>query len=81
MSSLVSRNVTVNGRRTSIHLEPEMWDAMYAVCRERGCTVHQLCSWIEGHRHPDQSLTSAVRVALLRHYRTPEEAWPGLVAA
>lgn len=57
-----------------------MWDALQAVCGERGCTMHELCTSIEQNRGVGQSLTSAVRVALLRHYRFNGETFPKFAA-
>lgn len=31
-STLVSRNVVISGRRTSVRLEPEMWDGLREIC-------------------------------------------------
>ena len=68
MSTLISRNVTIAGHRTSIRLEPEMWDAMEEVCRAKGLSVHDFCSQVDQDRRAS-SLTAAVRVALLGHFR------------
>jgi predicted DNA-binding ribbon-helix-helix protein len=37
-SSLVIRNVKVHGHRTSVRLEPQMWDSMTEICRREFCT-------------------------------------------
>ena len=68
MSTLVSRNVTVDGHRTSIRLEPDMWEALEEICRRRGISAHQFCSEVEQTRAAS-SLTAAVRVAVLRYFR------------
>ena len=36
VSTLVSRNVTIGGHRTSCRLEPYMWDALYESARASG---------------------------------------------
>ena len=41
-SSLVSRNITVLGRRTSVRLEPEMWREIKAISQREQCTIHDL---------------------------------------
>ena len=41
MSALVSRNVTVAGHRTSMRLEPTMWDALSELCVRENKTVQQ----------------------------------------
>jgi len=43
VSSLISRNITVSGHRTSMRLEPEMWDALAEVCRREGASLHDVC--------------------------------------
>lgn len=41
-SSLISRNITVRGHRTSIRLEPEMWDALKDIAHREGTTIHNI---------------------------------------
>ena len=68
-STLVSRNVTVRGRRTSLRLEPAMWDAFAEVCNREAVTPSILCSEIDRTRDPKGSLTAAVRVFLLAYFQ------------
>ena len=68
-STLVSRNVTVSGRRTSLRLEPAMWDALAEICDREAMTPSALCSEIDRNRDPAGSLTAAVRVFLLVYFR------------
>lgn len=65
---LVSRNVTVSGRRTSIRLEPEMWDGLAEICRREGITAHQLATLVDRCRHR-ASLTAKLRVFILAYFR------------
>ena len=68
-STLVSRNITVLGRRTSVRLEPEMWRALKDISTREGCTIHDLCSLISLRKNPRTSLTAAIRVFLMLYYR------------
>lgn len=68
-STLVSRNITVLGRRTSVRLEPEMWTALRDIARRERCKVHDLCSLIHKRKNPRTSLTAAIRVFLMLYYR------------
>lgn len=68
-STLVSRNVTVGGRRTSLRLEPDMWDALKEIAERELMHVSDLCSLIDARRGPETSLTAAVRVFLLAYFR------------
>ncbi len=68
-STLVSRNITVLGRRTSVRLEPEMWVSLKEISRREGCKIHDICSLIQLRKKPNTSLTAAIRVFLMLYYR------------
>lgn len=68
-STLISRNITVVGRRTSVRLEPEMWSALREIARREDCKIHDICSLIHLRKNPDTSLTAAIRVFLMLYYR------------
>lgn len=45
---LESRNVVMDGhRRTSIRLEPSMWQALEAIAQREGLTINALCTLIK----------------------------------
>ncbi len=67
-STLRSGNVTVGGRRTSIRLEPSMWQALREISTREGKTMHALVTEIERGR-AQSSLTAAIRVYLLDYFR------------
>ena len=66
---LICRNIRINGRRTSLRMETDMWDALHDVARHRGVTPDVLVSEIERDRG-NSSTTAALRVYMLRFYRT-----------
>jgi len=68
-SYLVGGNLIISGRRTSVRLELEMWDALEEVAGVEKCTVHHLATRAKNARKIGQSLTSAIRVFLLLYYR------------
>ncbi len=67
-SSLVNRNITIGGRRTSLRLEPALWDALDEACRREGLTRHELCTRID-RRRLASTLTAAVRVFVVSYFR------------
>jgi predicted DNA-binding ribbon-helix-helix protein len=69
ISSLVSRNITVLGRRTSVRLEPEMWREFKNISTRERCTIHDLCSLISLRKNKRTSLTAAIRVFLMLYFR------------
>ena len=68
-SALVVRNVHVHGHRTSIRLEPEIWDSMSEICRRELCTPHDICNYVAERKPPHGSLTSSLRVFILDYFR------------
>lgn len=68
-SSLISRNISIAGHRTSIRLEPEMWQALKDIARRENCSVHVLCSLVSMRKRPRSSLTAAIRVFVMLYYR------------
>jgi predicted DNA-binding ribbon-helix-helix protein len=68
-STLINRNVFVGRRRTSLRLEPAMWDALTEICRREEMTMHQLCALIDVRRRAS-SLTAAIRVFIVNYFRS-----------
>lgn len=68
-SSLVSRNITIFGRRTSIRLEPDMWVALNDIAERERCSVHDICALVYVRKSDATSLTAAIRVFLMLYYR------------
>ncbi len=67
-SRLQSRNVTVEGHRTSLRLEQDVWDALEEICERENKTVHEVCTLVE-QRRKGSSRTAAVRAFILGYYR------------
>ncbi len=68
VSTLRSGNVRVAGRRTSIRLEPAMWQALGEISARERKTLHALVTEIERGR-AQSSLTAAIRVFLLNYFK------------
>lgn len=78
---LKSMNIMVAGHRTSMRLEPSMWDALEDIARREGQTVNKLCTQIKERLDEqarrkglsadsiDVTLTSAVRVFIAAYFR------------
>ncbi|HWA43009.1 MAG TPA: ribbon-helix-helix domain-containing protein [Hypericibacter adhaerens] len=63
------RNIKLAGRRTSLRLEPEFWDALDEIVTREHSTLNALCERIKGRRSA-ANLTAAVRLYVLRYFRT-----------
>ncbi|WP_165837754.1 ribbon-helix-helix domain-containing protein [Zavarzinia aquatilis] len=62
------RNVKINGRRTSIRLEPTLWDAIEDICRREGLGLDDLCNRVAAER-PASNFTSSLRCWVVDYYR------------
>lgn len=69
-STLISRNITIGGHRTSVRLEPDMWNGLNEICRRERASIHELCSTVARTKKEDTSLTAAIRVFVMNYYRT-----------
>jgi predicted DNA-binding ribbon-helix-helix protein len=62
------RNVRIGGRRTSIRLEPTLWDAVEEICARERLGLGALCERIAAER-PGGNFTSALRCWVVDYYR------------
>ena len=72
--TLIRRNVSIHGHRTSLRLEGEIWAALEEICRLEGLSSHQLCALID-NRWRSANRTSAIRAFIVGYFRaaaTPE---------
>lgn len=68
VSRLINRNVVAERGRTSMRLEPELWDALLEICGREGQDMSSLVRKVEQSGHAG-GRTSAVRVFLLSYFR------------
>jgi len=66
--NLVSRNVTIQGHRTSIRLEKATWSALDQICSIENKSIHDICTLIEQFRR-GSSRTSLVRAFIVTYFR------------
>ena len=67
-SRLINRNVTALRGRTSMRLEPELWEALEEICQREKLTLGEVVKLVEQRGHPG-GRTSAVRVYVLGYFR------------
>ena len=68
----VKRSFNIAGHRTSISLEAPFWEALRDLATQDKISMAALVARIDTERGPT-NLSSAVRVHILNHYRTPSE--------
>ncbi|MFN4088229.1 MAG: ribbon-helix-helix domain-containing protein [Alphaproteobacteria bacterium] len=67
-----SRNVMVQGHRTSMRLEAAFWNGLEEICRREDMTINQICTQVS-RRRGQASLTAAVRVFVVSYFRRAAE--------
>ncbi len=63
------RNVTVDGKRTSIRMDELFWNGLDEYASQKGITVHHLCTTIAACTPRGVSLTQALRTFVCLYYR------------
>lgn len=71
-TTLISKNITVLGKRTSVRLEPAMWEALQEIAEKENSSLNDICTYVH-HNRLESSLTSALRVYILTYYRFPKK--------
>jgi predicted DNA-binding ribbon-helix-helix protein len=69
VSRLINRNVIAERGRTSMRLEPELWEALLEICGREGQDMSSLVRKVAQRGHAG-GRTSAVRVFVLSYFRT-----------
>jgi predicted DNA-binding ribbon-helix-helix protein len=63
------RSVHIDGHKTSISVENEIWDALREVARQKNLSTSALIATIAKSKNSD-NLSSAIRVFVVNHFRT-----------
>ena len=74
-SPVVKRSIVLNGHKTSVSLEEAFWNSMKEISGERGKTLSEMVSEIDGNRQQG-NLSSAIRLFVLDYFRTSAEPAP-----
>lgn len=69
-SALKSRNIVVGGRRTSMRLEPTMWQALSEIAERENLSINEICTVLDRQRSREATLTSVVRTFIARYFRS-----------
>jgi len=67
-STVVKRSVILNGRKTSVSLEDDFWQALNEIADGRRVSVSNLVQTID-HERRNANLSSAIRVFVLNQVR------------
>ena len=67
--NLKTINLIISGRRTSMRLEPVMWEALSDICSREMKKLSEICELIDQHKG-DYTLTSTLRLFMVCYFRS-----------
>ena len=67
-SRLINRNIVAASGRSSMRLEPEIWEALFEICRRENIAMAELVRKVDGGREIG-GRTSAIRVFAFNYFR------------
>jgi predicted DNA-binding ribbon-helix-helix protein len=67
-TAVIKRSIFINGRKTSVSLENEFWDALREIAAQAKIALSTLVEQIDAERN-NINLSSAIRVFVFNHYR------------
>lgn len=67
-AKLLTRNVVIDGKRTTIRLESAIWDAVEDLCARENISRHELCSRVEAGRD-GLNRAQAIRAVVMNYFR------------
>ena len=66
----LTKNISINGRWTTIGLETSVWSALDKICEHEGMEIDHLCSLIDDELNKDERRASAIRTFIINYFRT-----------
>jgi predicted DNA-binding ribbon-helix-helix protein len=60
-------NIYINGKRTSVTLEPKSWEVIKSIAAYEKISVDDLCELISSRRGTSSNMSSAIRVFLISY--------------
>jgi predicted DNA-binding ribbon-helix-helix protein len=75
-SLIVKRSIVLAGRKSSVTLEDEFWNALKEIAGDRNVMLAELIDGINAQRQ-HSNLSSALRLFVLDHYRGKAKEKPG----
>lgn len=67
-AKLLTRNVVIDGKRTTIRLESAIWHAVEDLCTRENISRHDLCSRVESGRD-GLNRAQAIRAVVMNYFR------------
>lgn len=70
-SPVIKRSIVIAGHKTSVSLEDDFWDALKEIAALRNATLSDMVASIDASRGAQGNLSSAIRLFVLDHFRSP----------
>ena len=67
---MLKKSIIIAGRHsTSISIEPEFYEELLNIAKEKKCSLNSLITKIDNQRDITDNLSSAIRVYVLKHIK------------
>ena len=70
MTGIKKRSISLSGHRTSYSIEDEFYKALVEMARRQSISLAGLVARVDSARATESNLSSALRVAVLGHFRS-----------
>jgi predicted DNA-binding ribbon-helix-helix protein len=66
---VMRKNVTINGKRTTVKLETDLWEAIVEICDRADQTIDDICAIVWGANRESENFTSDLRLFVHHYHR------------
>lgn len=70
LNQLEKRNIRVGKKNTTVRMEPEFWHMFREIAELEAMSLPDLYAMVNDRKHPDTSLSSALRVFVAAYLRS-----------
>ena len=70
LNQLEKRNIRVRDKNTTVRMEPEFWHMFREIAELEAMSLTDLYTMVDERKHPDTSLSSALRVFVAAYLRS-----------
>jgi predicted DNA-binding ribbon-helix-helix protein len=67
MNMLKRYNITIDGKRTTVTLEPKSWEVLKSISERENIHISEICDLIAKRRGTAKNMSSAIRVFLIAY--------------
>ncbi len=67
---LAVKSISIGGRRTSVRLDPVLWNGLADIARRERLDINQICTYVARTKQARLSFSAALRMFLFSYFRS-----------